>query len=467
MCDPWLLGSCYWRSWWNFPPQDNFYEILERWKNQDDLFIYITHLHWDHFHGPTIKSIIKKAPFCKFIIPKTPERRIYTDLKSIIGKSRIIEIPHSKKFKISQQISICSFQSGPFFADSALSIFSSDFCILNLNDSKLLPLSNSHLLSLIPKPDYVLRSHSSANSRCCYRDLMGNQYINKADKSSFEYSLEFFDACYGLNTKFAIPFASNMAHLHKDTFEYNSILNFADYVVNDFEKVSQNYKGMKCKMILPSEKINLISNEHFKNVSLRSNLSSIDRNDYFTDYQLKVKNILDKQYKIEEKSNINEKNLYRYFNKIINSTNIFIRMYLKDKIIFEIISLSGAKKYCLDFKLGFVRKIETIPKDKNIVKVVVNSFVINDVCAKFHYNSLGVSKRLKIFIKQGNLRYFVFNSLCNTVESGGFLPFNKIFRTRFLLIWLSRYREIIDLFIFLLKSKLFKRQIFMFSTNKK
>ena len=40
------------------------------------------------------------------------------------------------------------------------------------------------------------------------------------------------------------------------------------------------------------QKINLITNEHFKNVSLRSNLSTIDRNDYLIDYQLKVKVLL-------------------------------------------------------------------------------------------------------------------------------------------------------------------------------
>ena len=22
VCDPWLIGSCYWRSWWNFPEPD-------------------------------------------------------------------------------------------------------------------------------------------------------------------------------------------------------------------------------------------------------------------------------------------------------------------------------------------------------------------------------------------------------------------------------------------------------------
>ena len=21
LVDPWLVGSCYWRSWWNYPPR--------------------------------------------------------------------------------------------------------------------------------------------------------------------------------------------------------------------------------------------------------------------------------------------------------------------------------------------------------------------------------------------------------------------------------------------------------------
>ena len=47
VCDPWLTGSAYWGSWWNYPPVSK--HIFER-LNPD--FIFITHLHWDHFHGP-------------------------------------------------------------------------------------------------------------------------------------------------------------------------------------------------------------------------------------------------------------------------------------------------------------------------------------------------------------------------------------------------------------------------------
>ena len=55
VCDPWLLGSCYWRSWWNFPEPDP--ELIA------DLgadFIYLTHLHWDHFHGPSLKRLFRR-----------------------------------------------------------------------------------------------------------------------------------------------------------------------------------------------------------------------------------------------------------------------------------------------------------------------------------------------------------------------------------------------------------------------
>ena len=111
----------------------------------------------------------------------------------------------------------------------------------------------SSLLSLIPKPNYVLRSHSSANDRCCIK-CNDEKLLNlKLDKTRFEYSKEFFDACYSVGAEYAVPFASNMACLHKETFSYNSILNFSDYVVEDFKAVKLKYKELKCKLIIHSE----------------------------------------------------------------------------------------------------------------------------------------------------------------------------------------------------------------------
>ena len=52
VCDPWLVGSTYWRSWWNYPPPSP--ELLASLKPD---CIYITHIHWDHFTGPRSEGL--------------------------------------------------------------------------------------------------------------------------------------------------------------------------------------------------------------------------------------------------------------------------------------------------------------------------------------------------------------------------------------------------------------------------
>ena len=50
--DPWLIGSCYWRSWWNFPEPPA--ELIADLKPD---YIYLTNLHSDHFHGASLKKL--------------------------------------------------------------------------------------------------------------------------------------------------------------------------------------------------------------------------------------------------------------------------------------------------------------------------------------------------------------------------------------------------------------------------
>ena len=183
-----------------------------------------------------MKEIYRNCKNVKFLIPKVTEKRFKKDLQDVLKEPNIKELIHAKKYKLFNDINLLScYQSGPIITDSALSIFNDEFCILNMNDSKILPLSMKHLRHIIPSPDITLRSHSSANSRCCNRQLNGDE-ISSIDKR-FEYSKEFFEDCYNTGAKLAIPFASNMIHLHRETEKYNLKSNFSDYVVNDFESL--------------------------------------------------------------------------------------------------------------------------------------------------------------------------------------------------------------------------------------
>src|SRR5690348_14245446 len=112
LCDPWLVGSAYWRSWWNYPPvPDGLVETLK------PDFVYLTHMHWDHFHGPTLRRLGLDV---HMLVPKTPDSRIRDDLKAM-GCTRITELVHGKPCQIGEHFRITSYQFG-HFPDSILVI---------------------------------------------------------------------------------------------------------------------------------------------------------------------------------------------------------------------------------------------------------------------------------------------------------------------------------------------------------
>lgn len=74
LTDPWVVGSAYWRSWWNYPPiPDGLVDTLK------PDFIYLTHLHWDHFHGVSLKKLGLDR---HILVPRLPDRRLIGDLEN-------------------------------------------------------------------------------------------------------------------------------------------------------------------------------------------------------------------------------------------------------------------------------------------------------------------------------------------------------------------------------------------------
>ena len=73
----------------------------------------------------------------------------------------------------------------------------------------------------------------------------------------------------------------------------------------------------------------------------------------------------------------------------------------------------------------------------------MNNAVLNDVWAKRHWNSLGVSKRLKIKLRKQDIGiYEAFNTLNNALEVGS-LQSKYIFTPRYILGYLKRWRELL------------------------
>src|SRR5690349_13884271 len=91
LVDPWLIGSCYWRSWWHYPPSP---------EPSDELlapdFLYLTHHHFDHFHYPSMRRIDRRA---HVVIPRFGVDVMAGELRAL-GFESVTELPHGEVLEL-------------------------------------------------------------------------------------------------------------------------------------------------------------------------------------------------------------------------------------------------------------------------------------------------------------------------------------------------------------------------------
>jgi hypothetical protein len=208
LTDPWLIGSCYWRSWWlqNYPTHD-LVEELTKVK-----YCYITHEHPDHYHTPSIRKLGNKPIY---LAPLLPQENIKAFLTEQGLKAENIT-PLTWK-QIDTNVEILSI---PLFNDdSVLLINTPKSLIINLNDSKPRPYQLRQLRKFITdsfgntKKIILLSSYSPASIVNNFRE--DGKVVSMKDKK--EYVMYLNEVCNALAADFFIPFASQVIFYRPDT----------------------------------------------------------------------------------------------------------------------------------------------------------------------------------------------------------------------------------------------------------
>src|SRR5215469_2892484 len=240
VCDPWLIGSCYWRSWWNFPEPD---PALIADLRAD--FVYLTHLHWDHFHGPSLRRLF--SPKTRMLVPKVPTRRMLEDLR-YLGFENVVEIPHGSAFALASDFVLRSYQFG-LGVDSAAVLAGGGTTLFNCNDAKFFGLPLKQILGDFPRIDFLLRSHSSAgpvpycveNYERLPRDMLAQS--DSAD--------QFVRCALHVGARYAIPFASNHCFLHRDTVAFNGTATTPEEVGRHYRQVAASVASRTECVVMP------------------------------------------------------------------------------------------------------------------------------------------------------------------------------------------------------------------------
>lgn len=210
--DPWLFGSCYWRSWWLAnPPTDKEIDWLSRTQ-----YIYLTHEHQDHLHIPSLRRIGASPTY---LVPDFLRMEMDTYLAEQMGY-HVQRLPSNKWVRLDKQLQVlCLIYPSN---DSVLLVDTPTALLINLNDVK--PVRGfldaiGAMTRTLSKPRVVLRSYSLAGPAYSFF-LDGKRTSKKTTKG-------YVGAAYGqairVGGDYFVPFASQVVFRRSDTQWANAI----------------------------------------------------------------------------------------------------------------------------------------------------------------------------------------------------------------------------------------------------
>lgn len=448
LIDPWIVGSCYWRSWWNYP------EVAEDLINKiNPTHIYITHLHWDHYHGPTLRKFEKFNP--TILLPKHFNKRMKNDLLKDFKFSIIRELDHGKKYQLKENFKLASYQFNPVIIDSSLVIEANGITLLNSNDSKTFGLSLKQIINNHPKIDFAFKSHSSATA---IPQCIKGMKVEETNRKPIDFADEFIAFAKAINCSYAIPFASSHIYLHRLTKKYNKYYSDPAFVKRQFDlKVNSE---QKCQIMVSGSSWSKNNGFEIKNHDF-SNLK-VDISNYSNKYKKK----LERQLDLEKKQKLNKRAFENYYGNFLKACSFPIKL-----LHFRFAFLIDVKKE----STKFLCVIDGIKKNTEIIKIYTEEeiyqnklafviktpiYVFNDCNTKKMHNTYTPSKLLEILItgKNGRKKLSNYFSLVELYENDS-LPIYRILSFRNITIVARRWREFFDGIYYLLLIKIQKKKL--------
>jgi UDP-MurNAc hydroxylase len=421
--DPWLLGSCYWRSWWNFPEASFDEEELALVDA-----VVISHIHWDHWHGPTLKKWFRGKPI---YIPDEPGERSGRDLQSI-GFDRVVRVPHGKKVMI-EDIALTMYQFGLLLNDAAVVVEADGVSLLNANDAKIAGWSLRAILARHGRFNFAFRSHSSANPRICYH-LEGSDDYMQDDREHYLRSFAaFMDR---VRPEFAIPFASNHCHLHDDVYGLNSYIS-NPLQLRDFIGSLPTPPAWKLNVMLPGSQWSQGGGFVLRSEACFSNLE-----DTLADYRISVGGTL-QAYTAYENQVLVTHTTFNRFLKLLDVKPV--PQSCRGKFIVSVRWPNGrgiSMEVSLDTR-SFTEVPFTTISSPGLPVMIFPAVVFRDAVAKNMFHHAGISKRCRFAASRSDDMSRL-KSVLWVLEKAelGLFPLNRKYLGRVVRTYLRRWREL-------------------------
>jgi UDP-MurNAc hydroxylase len=416
LVDPWLSGSCYWRSWWHFPPN-----TADEFLNPD--YIYLSHHHFDHFHYPSLRRISRTA---KVLIPRFGVDVMRFELANL-GFTDVTELEHGDVTRLATGTRLASYQYGP--DDSALVVERNGVVLADLNDCKISGASVRPLLRAFGNPTFFFKSHSFAQAYPnCYNfeDEGDAKYMTRED-----FVTTFINEVREMRPKYAVPFASMVAFLHPESRQCNR------YAVRPPEVVSAANASDTAKA---TEAVLMIPGDTWDSASG----FAIQSTDYYATREAWIDRLaFENEAKIAESERADSairipfEQFETFFNGFLRSLPPLIGLMMKRPISFFVAS-DDKPFWVLDFRTRRVRRESVAPADAAST-IRMNEAMLADAMAKNVVGFTHISMRIRIDLAAGGAPGDLLFWGLMAIAELGYLPLHKMLTPRAVrVLWLRR-----------------------------
>jgi UDP-MurNAc hydroxylase len=426
LVDPWIVGSAYWRSWWNYPPVAP--ELVARLRPD---FIYLTHIHWDHFQGASLKRFSRATPV---LVPKGHFGRMRRDLHGL-GFRDVRELRHGERVELAPGFAITSWQFYPFL-DSTLAIECEGTTLLDANDAKFMGAPLEQILSRHPAIDFVFRSHSSANGRVCF-DVVDDPETPLDDEEGYIASFaSFVRRC---NARHAVPFASNHCFLHRETFGLNHTVKTPILVEEWFRR--HGIASPELKVMLSGDSWD--SESGFA-IDLAKRRFFDRRDECLREYAAANRDKLEAFYAEEARAKVTPRVVERYFARFRAALPWAARRLFKDlPVTFVLTAGEATTRIEVDVHRGTVRELPAdAPPAAEPFEIHTSTYVFKRCVSLDLFAHLAISKRVRFRTTRRLLPRMKLFELLLALFEVEILPLRNVLRPRVLETWLLRWREL-------------------------
>jgi UDP-MurNAc hydroxylase len=425
LVDPWLSGSCYWRSWWHYPPTE---------LHDEDLapdFVYLSHHHFDHFHYPSMRKLAKTATV---VVPRFGVDVMPKEVRGL-GFSRVLEVPHGDVVELAPDLRIASFQYG--FDDSALLVESGGVVLAEMNDCKVRGRALGEVLEVFGRPTFMFKSHSWAQAYPVRYTSEDPKQLALVSRES--YVADFVEMTEQVRPEYAVPFASMVCFLHPETTDVNA------HVVTPTEVAA----GFAASPVAGSEVVVMSPGDAWSAADgfSRSTTDWYDpavRARTLDDLALAAKPAIDRSLASEAGRTVDWIAFRDYFQGFVDALPpLSARFLLPRPVVFHVSSDADTPEWIVDARRRTVTRAAVRPTETASV-IHVGEAVLADAIRDRIVNLIHISLRLRVELQPGGVDSdLAFWGLLAIWELG-YLPVTKVPRRRMASALWRRRREVVE-----------------------